>query len=566
VRLGKLIAVARGEAQADLLLTNARIINTFTAEIEKSNVAISQGRIAGIGDYSQAKQKIDLKGKYLAPGLINGHIHTESSLLHISEYARAVVPRGTSAIVTDLHEIANVAGLKGIRYLMDCARTLPMDCYFMAPSCVPATHLETSGAELGAKELKVALRWKNVIGLGELMNFPGVLMRDKEVLKKVRLAKGKVIDGHAPRVSGKDLNAYLTAGASSDHESTTFEEGREKLRRGMYLMIREGSSEKNLDELLPLVTDKTYKRCLFVTDDRTCADLLREGDIDAVVRKAIAKGLDPIRAVQMATINTAEHFRLRRVGAIAPGYAANIIVIDDLSKLSVDMVFHKGKLVAQDGKPLFSSSWRSDPGITHSVNIKPFGIEALKIPASRKNLPIIEIVPSQVTTKGIKLEPKVRDGFVVPDIERDILKLVVVERHKASGNIGLGLVKGFGIKKGALGSSIAHDSHNIIVAGTNDQDIFAAVKEIERLEGGLVAASGGKIRGSLALPIAGLLSEEPLEAVVSKLEELQKIAADLGCVLPSPFATLSFLALAVIPELRLTDKGLVDVVAFKLLG
>ncbi len=271
--------------------------------------------------------------------------------------------------------------------MMDCARTLPMDCYFMAPSCVPATHLETSGAELGAKELKIALRWKNVIGLGELMNFPGVLMRDKEVLKKVRLAKGRVIDGHAPRVSGKDLNAYLTAGASSDHESTTFEEGREKLRRGMYLMIREGSSEKNLDELLPLVTDKTYKRCLFVTDDRTCADLLREGDIDAVVRKAIAKGLNPIRAVQMATINTAEHFRLRRVGAIAPGYVANLIVIDDLSKLSVDMVFHKGKLVAQKGKALFSSSWRSDPEITHSVNIKPFGIEALKIPASRKNLP-----------------------------------------------------------------------------------------------------------------------------------------------------------------------------------
>ena len=563
--LEKLIATAKGETSADLLLSNARIVNIFTAEIEKGSVAICQGRIAGIGDYGRAKQKIDLQGKYLAPGLINGHIHIESSMLHIAEYARAVVPRGTSAIVTDLHEIANVAGLKGVRYLMDCARGLPLDCYFMAPSCVPATHLETSGAELGAKELKIALRWKNVIGLGELMNFPGVLMQDREVLKKVKLAKGKAIDGHAPRVSGKDLNAYLAAGASSDHESTTFEEGREKLRRGMYLMIREGSSEKNLDELLPLVTDKTYKRCLFVTDDRTCADLLKEGDIDAVVRKAIARGLDPVRALQMATINTAEHFRLRQVGAVAPGYVANLIVIDDLSKLSVDMVFHKGKLAAQKGKPLFSASWRSDPEITHSVNVKPFNVEALKIPASRKNLPIIEIVPGQVTTKSIKLEVKVRNGFVVPDAERDILKLVVVERHKASGNIGLGLVKGFGLKNGALGSSIAHDSHNIIVVGTNDQDIFAAVKEIERLQGGLVTAAGGKIKGSLALPIAGLLSEEPLEAVVSKLEELQKIAAGLGCVLPSPFATLSFLALPVIPELRLTDKGLVDVIAFKLL-
>lgn len=561
--LEKLIAVARGEAAADLLLTNARIINTFTAEIEKGNVAVSQGLIAGIGDYGKARQKIDLKSKYLAPGLINGHTHIESSLLHISEYAKAVVPRGTSAIVTDLHEMANVAGIRGIRYLMDCARTLPLDCYFMAPSCVPATHLETSGAELGADELKVALKWKNVIGLGELMNFPGVLMRDKEVLKKVKLAQGKVIDGHAPRVSGKDLNAYLAAGASSDHESTTFEEGLEKLRRGIYLMIREGSSEKNLDELLPLVTDKTYKRCLFVTDDRTCADLLREGDMDAVVRKAIARGLDPVRAIQMATINTAEHFRLRRVGAVAPGYVANLIAIDDLSKLSVDMVFHKGKLVAQKGKALFSPSWDADPEITHSVNIKTFNIEALKMPASRKNLPIIEIVPGQVTTRSIKTKTKVENGCVVPDIERDILKLVVVERHRASGNIGLGLVRGFGLKNGALGSSIAHDSHNIIVVGTNDRDIFAAVKEIERLEGGLVAAAGGRIKGALALPIAGLLSEEPLEAVVSKLEELQKIAAGLGCVLPSPFATLSFLALAVIPELRLTDKGLVDVVAFK---
>jgi adenine deaminase len=564
--LEKLIAVARGEVAADLLLTDAKIINTFTAEIEQGNIAISQGRIAGIGDYGRAKQKIDLGGKYLAPGLINGHTHIESSLLHVAEYAKVVVPRGTTAIVTDLHEIANVAGLKGIRYLMDCARTLPLDCYFMAPSCVPATHLETSGAELGAQELRIALRWKNVMGLGELMNFPGVLTSNKEVLKKVKLARGKVIDGHAPRLSGKDLNAYLAAGASSDHESTTFEEGREKLRRGMYLMIREGSSEKNLDELLPLVTDKTCKRCLFVTDDRIGADLLKEGDIDAVVRKAIKKGLDPIRAIQMATVNTAEHFKLRQVGAVAPGYVANLIAIDNLSKLSVAMVFHKGKLVAQNGKPLFSTCCRSGPEITHTINIKPFSMEALKIPASKKDLPIIEIVPGQIITKGIKAEVKVRDSFVVPDTERDILKLVVVERHKASGNIGLGLVKGFGLKNGALGSSIAHDSHNIVVVGTNDQDIFAAVKEIERLQGGLIAAVGGKIKGSLALPIAGLLSEEPLEVVVSKLEKLQKIAAGLGCALPSPFATLSFLSLAVIPELRLTDKGLVDVLAFKILS
>ncbi len=565
MRLEKLIAVARGEAAANLLLTNARIVNTFTSEIEKGNVAIYQDRIAGIGDYRNAKQVVDLKGRYLAPGLINGHIHIESSLLHPAEYARAVVPRGVSAIITDLHEMANVTGLKGIRYLMDSVLKLPLDFYFMAPSCVPATRLETAGAELGAKELKATLRWKNVIGLGEMMNFPGVLMRDTQVLRKLNLFKGTVIDGHAPGVTGFDLNAYISAGIGSDHESTTFEEGREKLRRGMHLMIREGSSEKNLEELLPLVTDKTYKRCLFVADDRTCADLLKEGDIDAAVRKAISLGLDPVRAIQLATINAAEYFRLHQVGAVASGYIANLIVIDDLKKLSVSMVIHKGKLVARNGKALFSTRWQADPQITHTVNIKPFSIEALKLPAARKDLPVIEIVPDQIVTRKARVKLQVKNGGIIPDTEKDILKLVVMERHKANGNIGVGLVKGFGLKNGAIGSSIAHDSHNIIVVGTNDRDIFIAIKEIERLQGGLVATADGKVRGSLALPIAGLLSVEPLETVVARLEKLHEIASNLGCVPPSPFATLSFLALPVIPELRLTDKGLVDVLDFKLL-
>jgi len=563
--LEELIAVARGDTPADLLLINAKIVNTFTAEIEDGNVAIYQGYIAGIGDYRQARQVIDLEDRYLAPGLINGHMHIESSLLHPAEYAKAVVPRGVSSVVADPHEMANVTGLKGIRYLMDCARRLPLDLYFMTPSCVPATHLETSGAELGAKEIQTALRWKNMIGLGEMMNFPGVLSRSQEVIEKIRLARGKLVDGHAPGLSGKDLNAYMAAGIYSDHESTTFEEGREKLRRGMHLMIREGSSEENLDELLPLIDDKTYRRCFFVVDDRTCADLLREGDIDAVVRKAISRGLDPIRALQLATINTAEYFRLYRAGAVAPGYIANLLVIDDLLKLSVDMVFYRGRLVAKDGEALFSTLRRTDPEITHTVNIKPFSTEALKMPASKKSLPVIEIVPGQIITKRIDAEAKTEEGLIVPDTERDILKLVVVERHRANGNIGVGFVKGFGLKNGALGSSIAHDSHNIIVVGTNDQDIFAAIKEIERLQGGLVVAAGGRILGALALPIAGLLSEEPLEVVVAGLEELQREASTLGCVLPSPLHTLSFLALPVIPELRLTDKGLVDVVKFRLL-
>jgi len=349
----RLISVAKGEISADLLLANAKVVNVFTGEIESGNVAICDDRIAGIGDYHQANKVLDLNGKYLAPGLINGHIHPESSMLDISQYARAVVPRGTLAIVTDLHEIANVSGLEGIRYVLNCARRLPLELFLMAPSCVPATHLETAGARLDPEDIRQILRWKGVIGLGEVMNFPGVLGGDTNVLSKINLARGKIVDGHAPGISGKELNAYIAAGIYSDHESVSLDEAKEKLRQGMWVMIREGSSEKNLDALLPLVNDGTYKRCLFVVDDRSCADLLRDGDIDAVVRKAIHKGLDPVRAIQMATINTAEYFKLDRLGAIAPGYLANLVVFDDLSDLQADMVFYQGRLVAKGGKPLF---------------------------------------------------------------------------------------------------------------------------------------------------------------------------------------------------------------------
>ncbi|TET16428.1 MAG: adenine deaminase, partial [Dehalococcoidia bacterium] len=564
-KLARLISVAKGELPADLILAKAKVVNVFSGEVEPGNVAICGDRIAGIGDYHQAKQVLDLGGKYLAPGLINGHTHLESSMLDVGQYARAVVPRGTLAVVTDLHEIANVCGLDGIRYVLSCARRLPLDLFLMAPSCVPATPLETSGASLKPEAIRQLLRWKGCIGLGEVMNFPGVLSGDENVLSKINLARGKVIDGHAPGVSRKNLNAYIAAGIVSDHESTSLEEAREKLRRGMYVMIREGSSEKNLDALLPLVTDKTYKRCMFVVDDRSCLDLHRDGDIDAVVRKAIRKGLDPVRAIQMATINTAEYFRLNRLGAIAPGYQANLIVIDELSNLPIDMVFYRGRLVARQGKPLFPLYQAAARGLANTVNIKPFNIEALKLLASGETEPVIEIVPGQIITKKRVERVKVLDGIIVPDISRDILKLVVVERHKATGNIGLGLVMGFGLKKGALASSIAHDSHNIIAVGTNDKDIFIAVKEIERLNGGLVVTAEGRVLASLALPMAGLLSDEPLEVVVAKLEKLEQIARDLGTTLKSPFSTLSFLALPVIPQLRLTDLGLVDVNEFRLI-
>jgi len=563
---GHLISVAKGERPADLILANARVVNTFTGEIEPGNVAICGDRIAGVGDYQQAQQVLDLGGKYVAPGLINGHTHLESSMLDVSQYARAVVPRGTLAVVTDLHEIANVCGLGGMRYVLDYARRLPLDLFLMAPSCVPATHLETSGASITLQDIRRILRWRGCIGLGEVMNFPGVLAGDSNLLGKIDLARGKIVDGHAPGLTGKDLAAYIAAGILSDHESVTLAEAEDKMRQGMFIMIREGSSEKNLDALLPLVTDKTCQRCFFVVDDRSCVDLLKDGDIDAVVRKAIRRGLDPVRAIQMATINTAGYFRLGGLGAVAPGYFANIITLNDLSDLRIDMVFYRGRLVAREGKSLFASYQAGNRELASTVNIKPFTVEALKIRTSEETRPVIEVVPGQIITRKKVEKVKIVGGAVVPDTSRDILKLVVVERHKATGNIGLGLVSGFGLKRGALASSIAHDSHNIVAVGTSDEDIFTAVKEIERLQGGLVAAAEGKILASLSLPVAGLLSGEPLETVVAGLEKLEQAAKDLGTTLPSSFATLSFLALPVIPELRLTDLGLMDVNEFKLLG
>ncbi len=564
MNLKELVSVAKGDAPADLLLKNARVVNTFIGEIEQADVAIYGDRIAGVGNYDRATEIIDLKGTFLAPGLINGHTHIESSMLHPVRYAQAVVPRGTLAVVTDLHEIANVSGSKGIKFVTDLARKLPLDMLFMAPSCVPATHLETSGARISSNEVKNILAHPKIIGLGEMMNFPGVVNGNEEVLRKIDAAKGKVIDGHAPGLTGKELNAYLSAGIRSDHESTTLEEGKEKLSRGMYMMIREGSTEKNLDALLPLVTDSTYKRCFFVVDDLNCSDLLWEGDIDSVVRKAIDRGLEPVRAIQMATISTAEYFRLHDRGAIGPGYIANLITITDLAKLEIDMVFYQGKMVARGGKLLFSL-----PPVTmelkNTVRIKPPTGKSLKIPVIDKTYPVIEIIRGQIVTRKLVEDVKVVDGAVMSDVERDILKLVVVERHKASGNVGVGLVKGFGLKKGALASSVAHDSHNIIAVGANDLDILKAIEEINRLQGGLVVCANLEILASLPLPIAGLLSPEPLDVVVTQHEVVEKTAASLGSLPPAPFSILSFLALPVIPELRLTDLGLVDVKNFKLL-
>ncbi len=560
-----LIRVARGQAPADLVLANARVVNTLNGEVEKCNVAIYRGRIAGTGDYTEAAEEIDLAGRFVAPGFIDGHTHIESSMLDVGEYARAVVPHGTLGVVTDLHEIANVAGMAGISYVLDNARRLPFDVFLMAPSCVPATHLETSGASLGPGEIRRLLRRRGGIGVGEVMNFPGVLSGDEAVLAKIGSAAGRPVDGHAPGLRGKDLNAYLAAGIHSDHESVSLPEAKEKLARGMYIMIREGSSEKNLEALLPLVNDCTWPRCLFVVDDRSCADLLADGDIDALVRKAVRRGLDPVRAIQMATINTARYFRLERLGAVAPGYFANLVAFDDLSDVRPDLVFFRGRLVAAKGEPIFRPQTRAG-SLRDTVKLKPFDVGKLALPFPGGDAAVIEIVPGQIITRKRFEKAPVRNGAVFADTERDILKLAVLERHKATGNIGLGLVKGFGLKRGALASSIAHDSHNIVAVGASDEDIYVAVREIERTQGGLAVAAGGRVLDSLPLPVAGLLADQPVAAVAATLEKLNKLCRDMGCGLAAPFATLSFLALPVIPELRLTDMGLVDVNKFRLVS
>lgn len=555
--LRQLIRAARGEIPADLVLTNARIVNTITGEIEPGRVAIYKGVIAGIGDY-QGQREMDLAGRYLCPGFINGHTHPESSHLSPAQYARAVVPRGTTTIVTDLHEVANVSGVAGIRYLLDRAQRLPLDIFFMVPPCVPATKGESSGKTIGVEQMAEALFWPEVIGLGEMMDFPSVLRGSGEVLQKLLLAPWLPQDGHAPGLRGKDLNAYIAAGINSDHESITLDEAQEKLRRGLWLMIREGSSEKNLETLLPLALSDAYRHCFFVTDDRTPADLLREGEIDAVLRKAIALGVNPVRAIQMATINPAEYFGLPRLGALVPGYMANMVVLSDLASLQVEGVFYTGILVAEGGKALFSLPRMGKSRFASTIRIAPVTAETLKMPATRAELPIIEVVPGQIVTRKRWEKGRIVRDEVVADPGRDLLKLTVVERHRASGRAGVGLVKGFGLKSGALASSLAHDSHNIIAVGASDEDILLAIQEVARLQGGMVVAHSGKVIASLPLPLFGLLSVDPVEQVAQRAAELEAKARQLGCSLPAPFAALSFLALPVIPEIRLTDRGLVD--------
>ncbi len=557
------IRIASGDGMVDLLIKNGRVVDVFSGEVEKKDVAIYGGMIVGFGDY-EARKIIDVKGDFLCPGLIDGHVHIESSMVTIPEFARAVLPHGTTSVVTDPHEIANVLGQEGIRFMAESARGIPLNVFVMIPSCVPATHMETSGATLKAVDLKPLLKEPWAIGLAEMMNFPGVIFGNPEVLKKIELAKGKRMDGHSPMLSGKGLYAYLTAGIRSDHECTTPKEAKEKLKNGMWIMIREGTTARNLRSLLPLVNPKNSRRFLFVTDDRHPKELLEEGHIDSMVRQAIRWGTDPILAIQMATLNTAEYFRLDDLGAIAPGYRADIVSFDHLGRFQIKKVFKDGRLVAENGK-IFSPPIRKrkSPKVKGSVRIKPLHKDAFLLRSDRPLAKVIQLIPDQIVTKKVTKKILSKEGVAYPNIKEDILKIAVVERHKATGNIGIGFVQGFGLKMGAIGSSVAHDSHNLVIVGTNDQDMLKTVEIIQAMGGGLTVVLNGKVLASLPLPIAGLMSEASVAKVNLQLEALHRAAKNLGCKIPDPFMTLSFLSLPVIPELKITDKGLVDVNQFK---
>ena len=560
--LHRIIKVARGEEEADLLLKNARLINVLSGEVHEADVAVADTRVAGLGDY-RAKEVLDLQGAYLGPGLIDGHVHIESSMLRIPEFARVVVPHGTTTVIADPHEIANVLGLDGIKYMMESSKDNPLGVYFMLSSCVPASPLETAGSRLMSYDLSPLLGEEWVVGIAEVMNYPGVLLRNEDMLEKIRIGGHKRVDGHAPHLSGRDLNAYIAAGIMSDHESSSFEEAREKLQRGMYIMIREGSVAKNMEALLPLVTPENARRCMFVSDDDDPADLLDHGHMDRIVRKAIGLGLNPVLAIQMATINTAEYFALRDLGAIAPGYRADMVIFDDFESFEIRKVFRGGRLVAENGRMLPMDIKRPEVPLRGTVNVAWIELEHFRIKAKGRQAKIIGLTPNQLVTKQLVEEVKTVNGLAVADVERDILKLAVIERHLASGNTGLGFVKGFGLKRGALASSVAHDSHNLIVVGTNDLDMMTAAVEIVKMQGGLVAAAEGKVLATLRLPIAGLMSDKSAEEVRAGMNNLEQIAQDLGCTVSTPFMAMSFLALPVIPSLKLTDKGLVDVKKFE---
>lgn len=552
----KIINVARGLQKADLVIKNANIINVLSEEIHKGDIAICDGLIAGIGEGYRGEKEIDVQGAYVSPSFIDGHVHIESSMLLPDEFARAVVPSGTTTVIIDPHEISNVLGLHGISFMQEAVKNLPLDVYTMLPSCVPATPYETSGFELNSYDLSLLIDSPWVLGLAEMMNYEGVLNLDKNVLSKLEVAKAKSkrIDGHAPLLSGKNLCAYIASGIKSDHECTNPNEAIEKIRLGMYIMIREGTAAKDLDALIPVLKEKNTRKCIFVTDDRHPEDL--KVHINDMVRRAIEGGVDVIKAIQIGSLNTAEYFGLKNLGAIAPGYIADLIILPDLKTFKPDIVIKDGKIAAQNGKLVEDFKLTEPPSVRSSVNVRWIEKKDFEIKGNSKYVNTIEIIPNQLVTKASICEAKFENGLLESNIETDTLKIVVMERHRATGNIAKGFTKGFNLKSGAIASTVAHDSHNMIVIGTNDFDMYTAAVALVKMQGGKVVVNQGKVVASLPLPIAGLICDKSLEYVIEHSKELKKATLELGCTLEDAFMTMGFLALPVIPELKITDKGL----------
>ena len=557
------LAAARGEVKADLVLRNAQLVNVVSGEIYPTDIVVHDRHVVALGGGYRGKREIDLTGNFVAPGLIDAHVHIESSLVTPPEFARAVLPHGVTTVITDPHEIANVLGMEGMRYMLERAKNGPLNMFVMASSCVPATEMETSGARLEADDLAQLLDHPWVLGLAELMNYPGVAHGDEGMLDKIALFNNRALDGHAPELRGTMLNAYVAAGVQSEHECTSVEEARQKLRLGLTIFIREGTTTRNLKPLLPLVNQANHTAICFCTDDRIPADLIDHGSIDYMIRVAIAEGIDPLLAIRMGSYNTARHFGLKKYGAVAPGKYADLVVVPDLRDFRPLQVYRGGELVAQNGKsvtdaaPLGSSSLRS------TMNIALSGLN-FDIPALGDRIRVIGTVPDQVVTEHLVLDAKIVDGLATADNERDILKIAMVERHRASGNIGLGFIKGFGLRQGAIAGTVAHDHHNLVIIGADDASMKTAAAAIADMGGGLALADGDELLARLPLPVAGLLSEAPIETVRAQYDAMIDAARQLGNRMADPFMVMSFMGLEVIPKLKLTDLGLVDVDAFQL--
>lgn len=561
----KIIKVAKGEQKADLVIKNAKVVNVLSEEIYDADIAICGGIIAGVATGYTGEKEIDVKGAYVSPSFIDGHVHIESSMLMPAEFAKMVVPSGTTTIVADPHEISNVMGLQGISFMREASKNLPLDVFMTLPSCVPATSLETSGVDLNSYDLALLIEAPWVLGIAEMMNFPGVINCDASVLSKVKLGleHKKKVDGHAPHLCGKDLNAYVAAGVCSDHECTTPEEAIEKLRAGMHIMVREATGARDLEALISVLKQYNSRKCMFVTDDRHPKHLAKH--ISRMVKKAVKLGLEPIKAIQMASLNTAEYFNIPNLGAIAPSYKADLAVFDDLKNFEPKMVFKNGELVAENGVMIADTDSIKPPVLRGSVNIKYLYHEDLAVaaPVDKDLVKTINVIPKQLITKTSFEKVCKKDGLAVQDVENDLLKIAVIERHKATGNIGLGFVKGFGLKSGAIASTVAHDSHNMIVIGTNDDDMYYAAVELVKSQGGKIIVENGKTLAHLKLPIAGLMSDKGFDEVQKSISELDIAAKQIGCEIDEPFMSMAFLSLSVIPELKITDKGLIDVNKFE---